>query len=214
VIEPLREDGTIRLRLFPGEVVGLSGLAGQGQTRLLIELFDYRHNRDYRIRGPATFIPGDRQVDGIFPQWSITRNMTIQVYDKLRRLFMISPRRESGVAEKWRKLVDIKAAFLGANILRLSGGNQQKVLFARCLESDSQLVLMDDPTRGVDVGTKSEIHKLIVSESRKGRSFVWYTTEIDELKHCDRIYVFKSGNIVAQLQGDQLTEEDIVKTSF
>jgi ribose transport system ATP-binding protein len=73
---------------------------------------------------------------------------------------------------------------------------------------------MDDPTRGVDVGTKDQIYRLIIEESRKGRSFVWYTTEMDELKYCDRIYVFKAGAILAELAGDEATEEDILKSSF
>lgn len=76
------------------------------------------------------------------------------------------------------------------------------------------IVLMDDPTRGVDVGTKDEIYRLITEESRKGRSFVWYTTEMNELKYCDRIYVFKSGRIIAELSGDEATEEDVLKSSF
>jgi ribose transport system ATP-binding protein len=73
---------------------------------------------------------------------------------------------------------------------------------------------MDDPTRGVDVGTKEEIYKLILKEKERGRSFVWYTTEMDELKYCDRIYVFKSGKIIAELSGSDATEEEILKSSF
>jgi len=214
VVEPIAVDGEVRIRVHEGEIVGLTGLAGHGQTRLLLELFDYRHSRDYRIRGPATFIPGDRQADGIFPVWSIAKNMTVQVYQRVKRLLLIDPKREHAVADKWKAIIDIKTDSVTRGILSLSGGNQQKVLFARCLESASPLVLMDDPTRGVDVGTKDELYKLIIEESRKGRAFVWYTTEMDELKYCDRIYVFKSGKILAELAGEEATEEDVLKSSF
>ncbi len=214
VIDPVAKDGQLRIRVREGEIVGLAGLAGHGQTALLHQLFDYRSSRDYHIRGPATFVPGDRQSDGIFPVWSIAKNITLQVYDKVRRFLLIDPHREQDVANRWRSTIDIRTDSVGRGILSLSGGNQQKVLFARCLESSSPIVLMDDPTRGVDVGTKEEIYRLITEESAKGRSFVWYTTEMNELKYCDRIYVFKSGRIIAELSGDEATEEDVLKSSF
>ncbi len=215
VVEPVNSaDGVKRIKVAKGEVIGLTGLAGHGQTDLLLNLFGWRRNSDYRIEGPVTFLPGDRQTDGVFPRWSIVKNLTLQVYNKLKKLMLIDTHKESEAAAKWKKIIDIKSASLGANILSLSGGNQQKVLFARCLESSSPIVLMDDPTRGVDVGTKEEIYKLILQESAKGRSFVWYTTEMDELQYCDRIYVFKSGKILAELSGSEATEEEILKSSF
>jgi ribose transport system ATP-binding protein len=215
VIEPTAaDDGVKRIKVQKGEIIGLTGLAGHGQTDLLLNLFNWRRNKEYSIEGPVTFLPGDRQADGIFPRWSIVKNLTLQVYNKLRKMLLIDTRKETRAAEKWKKIIDIKSGSLAANILSLSGGNQQKVLFARCLESSSPIVLMDDPTRGVDVGTKEEIYKLILHESAKGRSFVWYTTEMDELKYCDRIYVFKSGKILAELAGSEATEEEILKSSF
>ncbi|MGA2547362.1 MAG: sugar ABC transporter ATP-binding protein [Rectinemataceae bacterium] len=214
MVEPTRDDGRLRIRVRKGEVVGLAGLAGHGQTALLHRLFDYRHGKDYRIQGPTTFIAGDRQSDGIFPVWSIAKNITVQVYDRVKNFLLIDPSKERAVADKWKAAIDIKVDSTARGILSLSGGNQQKVLFARCLESSSPLVLMDDPTRGVDVGTKDEIYELIIEESGKGRSFVWYTTEMSELKYCDRIYVFRSGEIIAELSGDKATEEDILKSSF
>ena len=214
VIDPVSRDGQLRIKVRAGEVVGLAGLAGHGQTALLRHLFDYRRSREYRIHGPVTFVPGDRQTDGIFPVWSIAKNITLQVYDRVRRFLLIDLRREGDVADTWKSMIDIRTDSVSRGILSLSGGNQQKVLFARCLASSSPIVLMDDPTRGVDVGTKDEIYRLITDESRKGRSFVWYTTEMDELKYCDRIYVFKSGKIIAELSGDEATEEDVLKSSF
>jgi len=100
------------------------------------------------------------------------------------------------------------------NILSLSGGNQQKALFARALGSDAEIVLMDDPMRGVDVGTKMEVYDQIRSEAEGGRTFLWYTTEMDELNNCDHVYVFRNGKIVADLPRSELTEKKVLHASF
>ena len=149
-------DGGLRVRVDAGEIIGLAGLAGHGQTRLLMEFFDYKRNRNYRIQGPVTFIAGDRQTDGVFPLWSIVKNITLQVYDRLRRLLLIDGAKETRVAEKWRAIVDIKAATLEDNILSLSGGTSEGPL--RPLPGVLGPGGADGrPTRGVDVGTKKEI---------------------------------------------------------
>ncbi len=98
--------------------------------------------------------------------------------------------------------------------LPFRGGNQQKALFARALGSGARIVLMDDPMRGVDIGTKLEVYDLIRNEADRGRTFLWYTTEMDELQHCDHVYVFRNGNIVADLARGDLTEERVIQSSF
>ena len=103
------------------------------------------------------------------------------------------------MAETWRERIDIRTPDIDNNILSLSGGNQQKALFARALGSDAGIVLMDDPMRGVDIGTKQEVYGMIRAEAESGRTFIWYTTEMDELQHCDHVYVFRNGRIVADL---------------
>ncbi len=100
------------------------------------------------------------------------------------------------------------------NILTLSGGNQQKTLFARALSSDAAIILMDDPMRGVDVGTKQEVYSMIRRQADKGRTFIWYTTEFDELSHCDRAYVFRNGAISASLEAAEISEESVLEASF
>jgi ribose transport system ATP-binding protein len=100
------------------------------------------------------------------------------------------------------------------NILTLSGGNQQKALFARALGSDAELILMDDPMRGVDIGTKREVYAMIRTEAAAGRSFLWYTTEIDELTYCDRVYVFRNGGITEAIDAAALTEARVLQASF
>ena len=118
------------------------------------------------------------------------------------------------LAEFWQKKIGIRTPDMNNNIFSLSGGNQQKALFARALGSDAQIVLMDDPMRGVDIGTKLEVYELIREEAAHGRTFLWYTTETDELDNCDRVYVFRNGRIVAELERHELTEEKVIQSSF
>ncbi|HLW90526.1 MAG TPA: sugar ABC transporter ATP-binding protein [Roseiarcus sp.] len=199
-----------------GEIIGLAGLAGHGQTDLLLDIFSAAAHRwrDMEVTAPVALIPGDRQSDGIFPLWSILENITISSLKKLRRGPLISPRLEDKLATLWRDKIRIRTPNVDNGILTLSGGNQQKALFARALGSDARIVLMDDPMRGVDVATKLEVYDLIREEARAGRTFLWYTTETDELKNCDHVYVFRNGAIVADLSHAEISEENVIHSSF
>ena len=137
--------------------------------------------RGIEVTAPVALVAGDRQADGIFPNWSISQNIGIRSLARLRNGLLISPRREADLARYWQKRINIRTPNMDNNILSLSGGNQQKALFARALGSDAKIVLMDDPMRGVDIGTKLEVYDLIREEARGGRTFLWYTTEIEEL---------------------------------
>jgi ribose transport system ATP-binding protein len=197
-----------------GEIVGLAGLSGQGQTRALLSLMHGAGERMAGVGGQLAFVAGDRQAEGIFPLWSIGRNLTARSLRALRRGLLLNSALTARLVETWRKRVDIRGASTDQGILNLSGGNQQKVLFARALASNARIVLMDDPMRGVDVGTKTEVYRLIREEARGGRCFVWYTTETEELKNCDRVYVFRAGAVVAELSGDDINEAKVLEASF
>jgi ribose transport system ATP-binding protein len=204
------------LVVHKGEIVGLAGLAGHGQTRMLIQIFDGAGRTDgtTKVAGQAAFIAGDRQSDGIFNLWSIGENTTVSALQGLKRGPLIAAEREAAMARDWKERIGIRTSDMNNNILTLSGGNQQKALFARALGSKVNIVLMDDPMRGVDVGTKLEVYDMIRKEAERGRSFIWYTTEIDELTHCDRAYIFRDGAIVAELGPDELTEDKVLNASF
>ena len=118
------------------------------------------------------------------------------------------------MAEDWRTRIGIRTPDVDNPILSLSGGNQQKVLFARALGSTAEIILMDDPMRGVDIGTKQEVYGMLRAEAEKGRTFLWYTTEMDELNHCDHVYVFRDGRIVVDLARSELTEAKVLQSSF
>jgi ribose transport system ATP-binding protein len=213
---PKRQIGAAELIAHQGEVIGLAGLAGHGQTDLLLAIFAAakRARADIEVTATAALVAGDRQADGIFPEWSIAENIAVCSIGRLSRSLLISRQGEEALANFWRDKIKIRTPDIRNNILSLSGGNQQKVLFSRALGSDARLVLMDDPMRGVDVGTKLEVYDLIAEEARAGRTFLWYTTETDELKQCDHVYVFRNGAIVADLRRDELTEEKVIQSSF
>lgn len=213
---PERQQDGAELVAREGEVIGLAGLAGHGQTQLLLQVFEAASRRTARteVSAPVALVAGDRQSDGIFPLWSIAENIGIRSLARLRNGPLISSEREQEFAAAWQTKIKIRTADLGNNILSLSGGNQQKALFARALGSDAKIVLMDDPMRGVDYGTKVEVYDLIREEARGGRTFLWYTTETDELENCDRVYVFRNGRIVADLTRAEVTEEKVIQSSF
>lgn len=210
-----RSRDSVEFKAYKGELVGLAGLSGHGQTQLIVDLYmsvsgDWKSRRDPQ----AAFVAGDRLSDGVFPLWSILRNMTIAVLSEWRRFGLTDPAREAAFAEGWHEKIGIRTKNLDNPILSLSGGNQQKVLFARALGTSAPIVLMDDPMRGVDIGTKQDVYLMLRDEADAGRTFIWYSTEMDEVCVCDRVYVFREGSIVRELTGDAVTEENILAASF
>lgn len=199
-----------------GEVIGLAGLAGHGQTDFLVDVFDASRSACHGITidGDVSFVAGDRQADGVFPLWSIANNIAVASMARLRSGALLSRRKERSLANQWGKTMGIKAPSLEDDILSLSGGNQQKALFARALATQSAVVLMDDPMRGVDIGTKLDVYDIVGREAAAGRTFLWYTTEFEELEYCDRVYVFQNGRIVGELAGNEITEAGVIGSSF
>jgi ribose transport system ATP-binding protein len=213
---PAVQSDDAELVAHQGEIIGLAGLAGHGQTSLLLDIFSASSRRvsGVEVTKPVALVAGDRQTDGIFPLWSIAQNIGIRSLQRLRRGLFVAPDLEAQFADTWRQKIGIRSPDLDNNILSLSGGNQQKALFARALGSDASIILMDDPMRGVDIGTKLEVYDLIRAEAKGGRTFLWYTTETEELGNCDHIYVFRNGRIVADLDRSELTEQKVIQSSF
>jgi ribose transport system ATP-binding protein len=214
-LPPGQSEG-VALEAYPGEIVGLAGLQGHGQAATLNALFQAAGRQTGRatVKGTVAMVAGDRQNEGILPLWSIARNITIGSLGRLVKGFLIDTRAEGEMAAAWRDRIRIRTPSVDESILSLSGGNQQKALFARALAAEADVVLMDDPMRGVDIGTKREVYNMIRDEAARGRTFVWYTTELDELEHCDHVYVFRDGCIVADLQRAEVTEERVLHSSF
>jgi ribose transport system ATP-binding protein len=206
----------VELVVYPGEVVGFGGLAGHGQSERLVSLFEERRRRGQRAspRGDTAFVAGDRQMDGVFAAWSVKRNLTASSLAMLAPRGLIGSDSERRIAEDWCGQLSVRCASIDAPILSLSGGNQQKILFARALATPASLVLMDDPTRGVDIATKHDIYRRIRHEALSGRTFIWYSTEFDELRLCDRVYIFHEGRIVGSVDSTDLTEDAVLQLAF
>lgn len=198
-----------------GEIVGLSGLAGHGQAAALARLYLARSSSWRAGRHPeVVFVAGDRQRDGVLPLWSILRNITVSILPQRSRHGIVDRAAEAETAREWRARIGIRTEDVTNAVLSLSGGNQQKVLFARALASPAPIVIMDDPMRGVDVGTKQDVYAMIRAEAARGRTFLWYSTETEEVCHCDRVFVFRNHAIAAELTGAEITEEKILEASF
>ncbi|WP_235041399.1 sugar ABC transporter ATP-binding protein [Vreelandella profundi] len=211
--EVLRMENGLHAR--QGEVVGLAGLAGHGQAEALAHCFLERSSDWRTTRNPqVVFVAGDRSRDGVMPLWSIMRNLSLQTLVECSRSFLVDRNAEAKLAQEWHRKIAIKTDNLHDSILSLSGGNQQKVLFSRALASSAPIVVMDDPMRGVDVGTKKEVYRMIREEVAKGRTFLWYSTETDEILQCDRVFVFRDGEVAAELSGDEISEENMLRASF
>lgn len=206
----------VSIQARPGEIIGLSGLDGQGQRELLLEIWrprGYRGRRAVRVRGRRAFVTGDRQAAGVFPLWPVSHNLSISALFRVGRYGVINRAKERGLAARWVERLAVKGT-LETPIPDLSGGTQQKVLVARALAIGADVVLLDDPFRGVDVGTKREIYRLLRDEALGGRCFIWFTTENVELQECDRAYVFHAGRVVTALSGEEITEERVIAASF
>ncbi|MEU2598882.1 sugar ABC transporter ATP-binding protein [Streptomyces hirsutus] len=202
----------VGLRIGKGEVVGLAGLAGQGQQQVLERLWR-PVRRDTVVHGTRAYVPGDRQRSGVLPLWTVAENLTISAMRTIARHGIRRPVHETAVAGDWVRRLSIRGG-ADAAMADLSGGNQQKVIVARAFASAADTVLLDDPFRGVDIHTKTDLYGLIRAEAAQGRSVVWYSSENAEMAHCDRVYVFRAGKVVAELVGPEISEERIIAVSF
>jgi ribose transport system ATP-binding protein len=214
LVAAVASTGGTQFEASSGEIIGLAGLAGQGQEELLQKLWaPGAFSRGTQVPGHRAYVPGDRQTSGIFPLWSVAENLTIAASRVISRFGLVNARRKRELADHWVDALKVRG---GAHspITALSGGNQQKVLIARAFAADAELVLLDDPFRGVDVATKNELYALMKAEASLGRCIVWYSTENKEMAHCDRVYVFRAGRIVSELRGSTITEERIIADSF
>ncbi|WP_236714626.1 sugar ABC transporter ATP-binding protein [Nonomuraea pusilla] len=202
----------VSVRVGAGEVVGLAGLAGQGQQDVLERLWRPAR-RDAKVRATRAYVPGDRQRSGVLPLWSVAENLVVTAMRGIARRGLRRPAEEREVVRSWVERLAIRGG-ADAAMTELSGGNQQKVIVARAFASSADLVLLDDPFRGVDVHTKTGLYRLIREEAARGRSVVWYSSENAEMAHCDRVYVLRAGRVVAELSGDEISEERIIAVSF
>ncbi len=200
-----------------GEIVGLAGLEGSGQREFLRALHlaaRGRHVAGVVCHRAASYVSGDRAAEGVFPLWDVIANATIGRVAAGAALGWLRPGAERASAVPFLDAVQLPAERRAAPILDLSGGNQQKVLMARALIAGADIMLLDDPTRGVDVSVKREFYRLIREAAAHGKLIVWYSSETIEFLECDRVLLFHDGGARRVLDGALLSEDAIVSAAF
>ncbi len=223
----------ISFTLGKGEVVGIGGLDGQGQRELLLALFGVLKDitGSVRINGEPVdiespeqailldtniaLVPEDRKSEGLMLPMSIADNISIASLRRLQNFLVIDREVESTEINQIVQKLNIKVGDLADSVSTLSGGNQQKVVIAKWMMTGARVILLNDPTRGIDVGTKQEIYQLLRELADSGASILFYSTDYDELIGCcDRALILYHGKIVNELEGDSLTEFNIVGSSL
>ena len=200
-----------------GEIIGLAGLVDNGQRELLRLIFNPldRGMKGYvERRGRIAYVTGDRKKEGIFPLWSIKGNVEITKVVESGAFHFIQDKSLENEALNWFKKLNIVGVNVNFPIVSLSGGNQQKVLIARALMADSDIILLDDPTRGVDVATKKQLYEIFREAASAGKLIVWYSSDDDEFVYCSRVIVMRDGLIIKELAGRDNTKDNIIKFSF
>ena len=220
----------VTLDLHAGEIIGIGGLSGQGQAEFFNSIFGaLPASGEIRIKGQKkkithtstalkngiALVPEDRGNEGLVLALPVKENISMASLDKIKKGLFLSASKEKELVDDLMQKVQIKAASRETPVSTLSGGNQQKVVFAKELMSDPEILLMYDITRGVDVGTKREMFDLMLDQCRKGKGILFYSTDTEELVHmCDSIYVMFDGQLKEHLTGDAMTEENIIRASI
>jgi ABC-type sugar transport system ATPase subunit len=221
------EFADVDLQVRRGEVVGLAGLIGAGRTELAQTVFGARRADagEIRVLGrvvrPASpgeamehgivYVPEERRSQGLVLPFTIAANITLSVLERLTRLGLVSRPAERDTARRFSEELGIRGARSSEPASRLSGGNQQKVVLAKSLAREPQVLLLDEPTRGVDVGAKSEIYRIIDALAREGKAIVLISSELEEvLSMSDRVVVMREGRVTAELPRERATQERVM----
>jgi ribose transport system ATP-binding protein len=217
----------VSVSIRPGEVVGLAGLLGSGRSetaRAIVGALPLdggtvvvagRKIRSGSVaaamRAGVNLLAEDRKADGIIPNLSVRENIVLAALPKLSRFGLVSRARQDRIVDVFMQRLRIKAASPDQKVAELSGGNQQKVLLARWLCTQPRILLLDEPTRGIDVGAKAEVQALIDELAAEGLGVLLISSEMEELiDGADRVVVLRDGAAVGELVGDQVTEDNVL----
>jgi ribose transport system ATP-binding protein len=235
-VEGLSWEGRLHdlsFRVGRGEIVGLGGLDGQGQRELMLALFGTLRGVTGAIRldgrpslpkGPAearspacgmALVPEDRKTEGLLLPMAVRDNLSLAALPRLSRAGVVDRGREREAVEAMVRRLRIKLGEPTDPVATLSGGNQQKVVLGKWLMTGPRLILLSDPTRGIDVGTKQEIYALMRELAAEGAAILFYSTDYDELIGCcDRVLILYDGRIARVLEGEAITEQNIVASAL
>lgn len=227
--EGLFED--VSFALHRGEILGFAGLVGARRTEVFASVFGFSpldrgellfEGEPVRIKGPADairigigYVPEERKRLGLFLVLSVLHNISLPFLDRVRRWILIRRAEERAEAARLSEQLRVQTPSLAQQVRYLSGGNQQKVILARWLGSGAQVLILDEPTRGIDVNAKAEIHGLIGQLAAEDKSIVLISSELQELLAiADRIIVMREGRVVGELDPEQATEEDVLRLAM
>ena len=215
----------INLEAFPGQIIGIAGIVGNGQSQLLKALAgqtEFTGNIEINgetktsreLNGKAALMPADRQREGVMMRMSVRENSALASLKKFRSLGLLNRKKEVSDVHETLTNLSIKAPGLEAPVSALSGGNQQKVVMARALLSNPLVILADEPTQGVDVGSRSELYDILRQASSDGVPVVVASSDAKELEGlCDTVYVLSRGQVVETLRGSENREEAMIKAA-
>ena len=229
-VKGLARDGQfedISFEVRSGEIVALAGLVGSGRSEVARAIFGVDtydagevllNGKKLKASSPSNamehgiaLVPEDRRQQGLFMPTSIAKNAAITMLSRIRKGIFLSAQSERAVAEQWTKVLQTKFENINDPVERLSGGNQQKVVLAKWLATEPKLLIVDEPTRGIDVGTKAEVHKLLSLKAQEGLAVLMISSELPEvLGMADRIFVMREGHIVRELSRAEATSESVI----
>lgn len=215
------------LEIHKGEVIGLTGLLGSGRSELVRSIYgaDRADTGELKVKGETiqihspidaikkgmAYLPEDRKAEGIIADLSVRENIIIALQAKRGMFRLLSRKEQEEFTDKYIDLLQIKTADRETPIKQLSGGNQQKVIIGRWLLTNPDFLILDEPTRGIDIGTKTEIQKLVLKLAGEGMSVVFISSEIEEmLRTCSRMVVLRDGEKVGELKENELSQEAIM----
>ncbi len=223
--------GTIKpfdLDIHKGEVIGLTGLLGSGRSELARVIYGADRNqtgtlkvkgKEAKIKNPIDamnlgmgLLPDDRKAEGIIGDLSVRENIILALQAKAGIMKRIPMAKQIEIADKYIDLLQIKTASRETLVKQLSGGNQQKVILARWLATNPDFLILDEPTRGIDVGTKTEIQKLVLKLAEEGKSLIFISSEIEEmLRTCNRMAVLRDGAKVGEIEEEDMNQMSVMK---
>ena len=213
-----------------GEIVGLAGLVGAGRSEIARAVFGVDHydsgtvtmngervaphNPRAAIRSGMAFVPEDRRKQGLVTEASVARNVAGVIRGALARAGILTDRAESRAAAPWAARLEVKTNALDMSAATMSGGNQQKVVIAKWLATKPSLLIIDEPTRGIDVGTKAEVHRLLSELAGEGLAILMISSELPEvLGMADRVLVVCEGRLTVDLARDEATPENVMRAA-
>lgn len=206
----------VNCKMLGGEIIGIAGLEGNGQKDFLHAIFSkpFALRNKIKRQGLIAYVTGDRKAEGNFHLWSIADNIAISSLMKKALFGVNSTKKILKQTDGWYNQLKIKGESPTADIISLSGGNQQKVLIARALLADADIIVLDDPTRGVDVETKKQLYGVFREAALAGKLIIWYSSDESELGSCSRVFVMRYGTIVETLNHSSINKDSIIEASF